>query len=186
MHLAKHFLQTAEHFTLNLQDISPISEQLTFFSVLFGDDPVSDFSLNMPWAPRSALWVVDYGSLVTPVSPTPARAPRLTLWTMGYPRPKAQHITNCSVAAYTTSIPKLFQQLPSSTRSAMFFMEKTQFLISPKTCHGLRALRHGWSTAVPGSRLFLLHVHGLRARRYGVWASRGHKGRSQTNCLNAT
>ena len=83
-YLATRFLQTAEHFTLNLQDISPISEQPTFFSVLFGEDPVSDLSLHVPRALRSALWVVGYGSLVTPISPTCARAPHSTLWTMGY------------------------------------------------------------------------------------------------------
>ena len=108
-YLATRFLQTAEHFTLNLQDISPISEQPTFFSVLFGEDPVSDLSLHVPRAPRSALWVVGYGSLVTPVSPTRARAPRSTLWTMSQPRPRAQLRTNCSDAAYTVYISKLFQ-----------------------------------------------------------------------------
>ena len=69
------FLQIAKHFL--------IGEQHPFFSVLFGDDPVSDFSLHVLWAPRSALWVVGCGSLVTPVPPTHARAPRSTLWTMG-------------------------------------------------------------------------------------------------------
>ena len=83
MYLAKLFLQTAEHFTLNLQDISSISEQPTFFSVLFGEGPVSDLSLHVPRAPHSALWVVGCGSLVTPISPTGAQAPRSTLWTTG-------------------------------------------------------------------------------------------------------
>ena len=81
-YLATRFLQTAEHFTLNLQDISPISEQPTFFSVLFGEDPVSDLSLHVPRAPRSALWVVSCGSLVTSIPPTRARARRSMLWTM--------------------------------------------------------------------------------------------------------
>ena len=54
-------------------------------------------------------------------------------------------------------------------------MEKTQSPISPYTCHGLRALCYGWSAMVPWSRLFLLHVHGLRARRYGLWASQGQE-----------
>ena len=54
-------------------------------------------------------------------------------------------------------------------------MERTQSMISPYTCYGLRALRYGWSAAVPWSRLFLLHVHGLRARRYGLWASQGQE-----------
>ena len=35
------------------------------------------------------------------------------------------------------------------------------------TCHGLCALRYEWSAAAPWSRLFLLHVHELRALRYG-------------------
>ena len=52
-------------------------------------------------------------------------------------------------------------------------MEKTQSSIPPYTCHGLRALRYDWSAAVPRSCLFLLHVHGLYARRYGLWASQG-------------
>ena len=50
-------------------------------------------------------------------------------------------------------------------------MEKTPSLISPYMCYGLCALRYGWSAAVPWSRLFFLHVHGLRARRHGLWAS---------------
>ena len=54
-------------------------------------------------------------------------------------------------------------------------MEKTQSLISPYTCYGLRALRYGWSAMVPRSRLFLLHIHGLRARHYGLWASQGQE-----------
>ena len=54
-------------------------------------------------------------------------------------------------------------------------MEKTQFPISPYMCHGLRALCYGWSATVPWSRLFLLHVHGLRARRYGLWTSQGRE-----------
>ena len=59
-----------------------------FRSVFFGENPVSNLSLHVLWAPNSALWVVGYGSLVT---------------------------------------------------------------------------------------LFLLHVHGLRARRYGLWASQGQE-----------
>ena len=54
-------------------------------------------------------------------------------------------------------------------------MEKAQSPISPYTCYGLRALRYGWSASVPWSRLFLLHMHGLRARRYGLWASQGRE-----------
>ena len=38
-------------------------------------------------------------------------------------------------------------------------------------CYGLYALRYGWSAAAPWLRLFLLHVHGLCARCYGLWAS---------------
>ena len=80
-YFATRFLQNAKHFALNLQDISPISELHTLFSVLFGEDLVSGPSLHVPWAPRSTLWVVGYGSLVTPVPPTRPRAPRSTLWT---------------------------------------------------------------------------------------------------------
>jgi len=35
------------------------------------------------------------------------------------------------------------------------------------------------SAAVPGSRLLLLHVHGLRARRYGLWANQGRELNSE-------
>ena len=52
-----------------------------FRSMLYGEDPVSDLSLHVLRALRSALWVVDCGSLVTPVPPTRPRAPRSTLWT---------------------------------------------------------------------------------------------------------
>ena len=58
-----------------------------------------------------------------------------------------------------------------ATRSALCSLEKTQSLISPYTCYGLRALRYGWSAMVPWSRLFLLHMHGLHTRRYRLWAS---------------
>ena len=79
--------------------------------------------------------------------------------------------TNCSDATYTMYISKLIRQPPSSARSALFSMEKTQSSISPYTCYGLCALRYGWLAVVPWSRLFLLHVHGLCARCYGLWAS---------------
>ena len=133
-------------------------------------------------APCSTLWVVGYGPLVTPVFPTCLRAPRSTLWTMGQPRLRVQHIIHCSDAAYATFISKFVQQLPSSTLSALFFMEKTQSPIFPYMCHGLHALCYGWSAVVPGSRLLLLHVHELRARRYGLWVGQGHRDQSQTNC----
>jgi len=54
-------------------------------------------------------------------------------------------------------------------------MEKTQFLISPYTCYGLRALCYGWSAAVLWSDLFFLHVYGLHARCYGLWVSQGRE-----------
>ena len=66
-----------------LQVISPTAERHMFCSALYGEDPVYDLSLHVLWAPRSALWVVGCGSLVTPIPPTRARAPRSTLWTMG-------------------------------------------------------------------------------------------------------
>ena len=71
------------HVSPYLQDISPTAEQHIFCFVLYGEDPVFDLSLHVLWAPRSTLWVVDCGSLVTPVPPTRAQAPRSTLWIMG-------------------------------------------------------------------------------------------------------
>ena len=62
-------------------------------------------------------------------------------------------------------------------------MEKTQSPISPHTYYGLRALRYGWSAAVPWSRLFLLHVHGLRARCYRLWASQGQEPNKELTTL---
>ena len=82
-YFATRFLQITKYFAPNLQDISSISEQHTLCSILYGKDPVSDLSLHVLRAPRSTLWVVGYGSLVTPIHPTRLRAPRLTLWTMG-------------------------------------------------------------------------------------------------------
>ena len=70
-------------YYIYLQVISLTAEQHTFRSALFGEDPISDLSLHVLRAPRSVLWVVGYGSLVTPVPPTHARALRSTLWTMG-------------------------------------------------------------------------------------------------------
>ena len=67
----------------------------------------------------------------------------------------------------------MFRQPPSSTCSVLCSMEKTRSPISPYTCYELHALRYGWSAMVPWSRLFLLHVHGLCARCYGLWASQG-------------
>ena len=54
-----------------------------FRSILYGEDPVFDLSLHVLRAPRSALWVVGYGSLVMHVPPIHARALRSMLWTMG-------------------------------------------------------------------------------------------------------
>ena len=70
-------------YYIYLQVISPTAEQHTLRSVLYGEDPVSDLSQHVLQALRSTLWVVDCGSLVTPIPPTCARAQRLTLWTMG-------------------------------------------------------------------------------------------------------
>ena len=64
---------------------------------------------------------------------------------------------------------------PSSTCFVLCSMEKTQSPISPYTCYGLCALHYGWSAMVPWSRMFLLHVHGLHAWRYGLWASQGRE-----------
>ena len=60
-----------------------------------------------------------------------------------------------------------------SSFSARSKHQRCYTLVSPYMCHGLRALRYGWSAVVPWSRLFILHVYGLRARRYGLWASQG-------------
>ena len=72
-------------------------------------------------------------------------------------------------------ISKIFCRSASSLHSFLFSLEKTQSLIPPFTCHGLRALRYGWSAAVPWSCLFLLHVHELRARCYRLWATQGQE-----------
>ena len=77
------FSKSPTMFSPYLWNVSPTTEQHTFCSVLYGEDPVSDLSLHMLRAPCSVLWVVGCGSLVTPVPPTHARAPRSTLWTMG-------------------------------------------------------------------------------------------------------
>ena len=60
-----------------------------FRSVLYGEDPVSDLSLHVLRAMRSALWVVGYGSLVTPILPTRATGSALCvmggrLWFLGH------------------------------------------------------------------------------------------------------
>ena len=72
-------------------------------------------------------------------------------------------------------ISKIFHRSVNNIRSILFSSEKTQSSISPYTCHGLRALHYGWSAVVPWSLLFLLHIHGLHARRYGLWASQGRE-----------
>ena len=71
-------------YDLYLQVISITVEKCTFrFFSFYGEDPVSDLSLHVLRALRSALWVVGCGSLATPVCPTRLRALRSTLWTMG-------------------------------------------------------------------------------------------------------
>ena len=78
------YLLVLRLYDLYLQVISITAEQYTFrFFPFYGEDPVSDLSLHVLRAPRSALCVVGCGSLVTPVPPTRARAPCSTLWTMG-------------------------------------------------------------------------------------------------------
>ena len=72
-------------------------------------------------------------------------------------------------------ISKILHQMTSNTHYVVCSMKKTQSLISPYTCYELHALRYGWSAVVPWSRLFLLHVHRLRARCYGIWASQGQE-----------
>ena len=168
-----YFITNSSTKALNM--FSPNHRTRFLFSDLFGDDPVSDFSLHMLRAPCSALWVVGCGPLVTPIFPTCLWALRSTLCTMGQPRPRVQHRIHCSDAAYATFISKFVQQPSSSTRSTLFFMERTQSPISPYTCHGLRALCHGWSAVVPVSCLLLLHMHELHARCYGLWVGQGHK-----------
>ena len=86
-------------------------------------------------------------------------------------RPTGRMLFELRIIVSGLKLRRLFHRSASSIRSVLFSMEKTLSLISPYTCHGLHALRYGWSAAVPWSRLFLLHVHGLRARRHGLWAS---------------
>ena len=81
--LSKELTAQTPLYYIYLQVISPTAEQHTLRSVLYGEDPVSDLSLHMLRAPRSALWVVGCCSSVTPVPPTRARAPCSMLWTMG-------------------------------------------------------------------------------------------------------
>ena len=71
--------------------------------------------------------------------------------------------------------PSLFNNCRVAHVSLFSLWEKTQFLISPYTCYGLRALCYGWSAAVLWSHLFFLHVYGLRARCYGLWVSQGRE-----------
>ena len=66
---------------------------------------------------------------------------------------------------------KRFSEPPNSHVDARTPPEMTLSPAPPYTCYGLHALHYGWSAAAPWSRLFLLHVHGLCARRYGLWAS---------------
>ena len=67
-------------------------------------------------------------------------------------------------------ISKIFRRSASSILSFLFSSEKTQSPISPYMCHGLRALRYGWSAMVPWSRLFLLTSMGstLDVMDYGL------------------
>ena len=76
-------------------------------------------------------------------------------------------------------ISKIFRRSASSILSFLFSSEKTQPPISPYTCHRPRALCYGWSAVVPWSCLFFLHVHGLCARRYRLWAIRGRELRAE-------
>ena len=60
-----------------------------FRSVLYGEDLVSDPSLHVVRAPRSALWVVGCGSLVTSVPPTRAWALALDVMEYGLAKTKS-------------------------------------------------------------------------------------------------
>ena len=70
---------------------------------------------------------------------------------------------------------KRFFEPPNSHVDARTPPETALSLAPPYTCYGLCALRYGWSAAALWSRLFRLHVHGLRARCYGLWASQGQR-----------
>ena len=59
------------------------------------------------------------------------------------------------------------------------FYGKDQGSVIPYTCYGLRALLNGRSATVPWSCLFFLHVHGLHARCYGLWAIQGRELRAE-------
>ena len=79
------------HISPYLQDILLTAEQHTFRSMFFGENPVSDLSLHVLWAPRSTLWVVGYGPLVTPICPTCLWA--FALDVMAYGSAKAESST---------------------------------------------------------------------------------------------
>ena len=57
--------------------------------MFFGENLVSDLSLHVLRAPRSALWVVGYGSSVTSVPPTRAWAPALDVIEYGLAKAKS-------------------------------------------------------------------------------------------------
>ena len=57
--------------------------------MFFGENPVFDLSLHVLQAPRSALWVVGYGSSVTSIPPTHARAPALDIMEYGLAKAKS-------------------------------------------------------------------------------------------------
>ena len=104
---------------------------------------------------------------------------RSTLDVMNYGIAKAKEFSN-ELTARTLLILRIialgltlqrFFEPPNSPVDARMPPETALSPAPPYTCYGLRTLRYGWSAAAPWSRLFLLHVHGLRARRYGLWAS---------------
>ena len=57
--------------------------------MFFGENPISDLSLHMLQALRSALWVVGYGSSVMSVPPTRAGAPALDVMEYGLAKAKS-------------------------------------------------------------------------------------------------
>jgi len=85
------------------------------------------------------------------------------------------HVFSKNAEHFTPNLQKRFRRPASSILSFPFSSKKTESLIPPYTCHGLRALCYGWSAVVPWSHLFILHVYGLCARRYGLRASQGRE-----------
>ena len=100
----KNQLLKCHLYYVYLQVILTNTEQHTFRFILYGEDLVSNLSLHVPWAPRSALWVVGCGSLVTPVLPTCATGSALDV--MDYGLAEAMGVSS-KLTARTLLIPRI-------------------------------------------------------------------------------